>query len=1327
MEGSLEALHLRSDSSRCAGPSQSSSEREEPFHGSPSGSCSPDPSTVGLPEQSRFPSGSALNGIPPSSPSSSLWSSSFSGDAGKMHSARKNGDSAGFSSVWTAFDEEDSHFPPTASGHATENAHSNAPTSLCPGSALSPRNADVADVRFPSPFAAAERLSPSALSPRPRSELGREEVEVEADSWAPKAETQEESGDGRLDEGETSPWVEASSSREAALTGTGAAFSFPSASVSSPRRVLPPPSDSASPISREVSFSAFAESSVPAVGSEPGHADLDGLCTVKKEGDASWLLAAHPGISASVSEQSESQIGERRVEEEAAAPEERTEGNTEETGGRDDVPGEQKHVNEESVSPAQCHALSHPSIASLSPLPPSSVSSSRAASALSLGGASSRAPLLGSGALLTLPVSPVLFPEEKGRREETVPSCVSSSSRLDSASPPDEEDGAEERPESEERKQREQETGEREREEARENRPARGNAGSPVSSALASAFSPPRNREETEEEQDFPIPEDSDTDPAATEKEPEGPATREGESPVPNGQSPSSPILSPHPAPASSDAANLPSPPDNASSSLTGARRRLDMVNDAEARLMLSTLMHPDDQESRRFLQQVQQNSAAVASGMPQSHAPASSGFMASGAFWSGGGWGSARSRDGSDSASPSVSAASPPAGASRFLFRALNFGLPGFRSARQEEKGRGEESEREVADGRARRPSASVSEATTEFERLLEAQQPSGAAQEPEGPTREAPARLSGANAAERKPGETDGEACSRAPPERENGRTGGSDLGQRVEKRDSDAPRSSPGLPASSPVTPRERKAPPNSTLSASPPLPTSSPAPPQTHTSSTSLSSSVSSSGSASALASPSPASGKPRTPYNVFLDRLKHPSCSAVVVSVKRFVEMFPANLPRAEAARRIHPFLSQVQAALLKAEVFAGAKTESERQQVMEGLERFVLQKLHAILFRETAEDREENEALRKKLHCLSWVEFRHLEVPPLPNASALALGAREIERMDKMRCPRDKLVLILNCCRVIIAVLDSASKAAGSSTPPAADDLLPLLIYTLIQAKPNALHSHIQFISFFRHPSRLVSEEAYFFTHFCSAVEFVKMLGQPGVTLNDVTDEEYRRRMTQAEAEYERRREAERETAEKGATKEGHAQKIDPRKTLPPADSVENPRGASQRGRLGAETAQGPVNADTGEKSGGEGSTSLDPGAVVAADSSAEAGAKKDPKEKDGQDFAGAAPAALAAAASALSTLEHLSSSSSPFVRGSYGRTGAKHSELLELCGDIQRQPLSFQEVSSADLKVGQIPALLEEYKELVELLTKAACLLRELGSDTDAKHSGKK
>ncbi|VWU53221.1 vacuolar protein sorting-associated protein 9, putative, partial [Hepatocystis sp. ex Piliocolobus tephrosceles] len=83
---------------------------------------------------------------------------------------------------------------------------------------------------------------------------------------------------------------------------------------------------------------------------------------------------------------------------------------------------------------------------------------------------------------------------------------------------------------------------------------------------------------------------------------------------------------------------------------------------------------------------------------------------------------------------------------------------------------------------------------------------------------------------------------------------------------------------------------------------------------------------------------------------------------------------------------------------------------------------------------------------------------------------------------------------------------------------PCADEVLPLLIYVIIKTNPPSLISNITFIQNFRHPNNMQSEEAYSFTQFCSAIEFIKELGK--TTFLNINENEYKQKIYEAEKFY---------------------------------------------------------------------------------------------------------------------------------------------------------------------------------------------------------------
>ena len=81
----------------------------------------------------------------------------------------------------------------------------------------------------------------------------------------------------------------------------------------------------------------------------------------------------------------------------------------------------------------------------------------------------------------------------------------------------------------------------------------------------------------------------------------------------------------------------------------------------------------------------------------------------------------------------------------------------------------------------------------------------------------------------------------------------------------------------------------------------------------------------------------------------------------------------------------------------------------------------------------------------------------------------------EISKINGYRAPRDKVICILNCCKVIFGLLKNSKKADTS-----ADSFIPLLIYVVLHANPDHLVSNIQYILRFRNQDKLCGEAGYY-------------------------------------------------------------------------------------------------------------------------------------------------------------------------------------------------------------------------------------------------------
>ncbi|KAK1119373.1 hypothetical protein K0M31_013207 [Melipona bicolor] len=126
----------------------------------------------------------------------------------------------------------------------------------------------------------------------------------------------------------------------------------------------------------------------------------------------------------------------------------------------------------------------------------------------------------------------------------------------------------------------------------------------------------------------------------------------------------------------------------------------------------------------------------------------------------------------------------------------------------------------------------------------------------------------------------------------------------------------------------------------------------------------------------------------------------------------------------------------------------------------------------------------------KKLAKVVTPNHKDLRIPkiyhyecPWPWAQA------ELAVISAYKTPRDKLQCVFRCATTIMNLLSMATERGV----PAADDLIPVLVYVIIKTNPPSLLSTIQYVDSF-YGNRLGGEEQYWWTQFCSAIEFIKTM-----------------------------------------------------------------------------------------------------------------------------------------------------------------------------------------------------------------------------------------
>ncbi|BGP32017.1 hypothetical protein JCM10296v2_003796 [Rhodotorula toruloides] len=235
------------------------------------------------------------------------------------------------------------------------------------------------------------------------------------------------------------------------------------------------------------------------------------------------------------------------------------------------------------------------------------------------------------------------------------------------------------------------------------------------------------------------------------------------------------------------------------------------------------------------------------------------------------------------------------------------------------------------------------------------------------------------------------------------------------------------------------------------------------------------------------------------------------------------------------------------------------RAEQEFDLAMEAMEKLVMNRLWHLTYTPAlglsafpgnmspSGDVERDDVLRQRIRLFSWIEPKHLDLPipspsdpPHTEASPkegqadiselsatddkpveegkdpakkekggrkqiqgfLDFAQRELRKMNQYKAPRDKLICVLNCCKVIFGLIRHV--ASGEE---GADTFIPFLIYVVIKANPDHLVSNLQYIQRFRNPEKLSGEGGYYLSSLNAAISFIESLDAS--SLSNITQQEF--------------------------------------------------------------------------------------------------------------------------------------------------------------------------------------------------------------------------
>lgn len=256
------------------------------------------------------------------------------------------------------------------------------------------------------------------------------------------------------------------------------------------------------------------------------------------------------------------------------------------------------------------------------------------------------------------------------------------------------------------------------------------------------------------------------------------------------------------------------------------------------------------------------------------------------------------------------------------------------------------------------------------------------------------------------------------------------------------------------------------------------------------------------------------------FQRFLSQLRHKRADPIARYLKSFLSEFNKKTwTTAEQVKIIGDFRAFISNKMELCPPFSRL-SENEFENAVEGMEKLVMNRLYSKTFspeipaNSRADDHEEDvlrdRVLEEKMSIWHWIEGRHLDLADrfLRNGEAFVkLASDELAKITHYRAPRDKVICILNCCKVIFGLLRQ------TDSEESADGFLPILIYVVIKAQPKDLISNVNYIQRFRNPDRLGGEAGYYLSSLIGAISFIETLDRSQLS---ISDDEFERNVEQS-------------------------------------------------------------------------------------------------------------------------------------------------------------------------------------------------------------------
>ncbi|QLG71689.1 hypothetical protein HG535_0C00380 [Zygotorulaspora mrakii] len=242
------------------------------------------------------------------------------------------------------------------------------------------------------------------------------------------------------------------------------------------------------------------------------------------------------------------------------------------------------------------------------------------------------------------------------------------------------------------------------------------------------------------------------------------------------------------------------------------------------------------------------------------------------------------------------------------------------------------------------------------------------------------------------------------------------------------------------------------------------------------------------------------------FQLFAKQLQEPSAEPIIKYSKSFLRNFQTQRllwTAREQQKLINDFKIFIYDKFLEYEPFKSLDAIMLRN-AQEGIEKLIMGKLHNKCFspclkslgsnldEEHKQDLIDDKSLQNKVEEFKFIKPADLDIDDSLSDrldTFVKFSGKELNKINRFKAPRDKMICILNSCKVIFGILRHHTVEEKG-----ADNFIPILIYTILKNNIQALGSNVKYIERFRYEEFIRGEASYYLNSLQAAINFIVTL-----------------------------------------------------------------------------------------------------------------------------------------------------------------------------------------------------------------------------------------